>query len=153
MTESHHVSILDHFADLDDPRAERTRRHQFVDIIWWTSLSSPFAPRSAAPIPGSISNSSARASWPGFKPSWNCLVAFHPIDIPAFAGAGSLALFLPVRTQPNSRAASGPGPRPARNCCPVQWWPLTARRPDGRMIRLGTRGPYTWSAPGPRRTL
>ena len=33
MTESHHVSILDHFADLDDPRAERTRRHQLVDII------------------------------------------------------------------------------------------------------------------------
>ena len=33
MAESHHVSILDHFADLDDPRVERTRRHQLVDII------------------------------------------------------------------------------------------------------------------------
>ena len=33
MTESHHVSILDHFADLDDPRVERTRRHKLVDII------------------------------------------------------------------------------------------------------------------------
>ena len=28
MAESHHVSILDHFADLDDPRVECTRRHQ-----------------------------------------------------------------------------------------------------------------------------
>ena len=33
MAESHHVSILDHFADLDDPRVERTRRHWLVDII------------------------------------------------------------------------------------------------------------------------
>ena len=33
MTEPHHVSILDHFADLDDPRVERTRRHKLVDII------------------------------------------------------------------------------------------------------------------------
>ena len=33
MAESHHVSILDHFADLDDPRVERTRRHKLVDII------------------------------------------------------------------------------------------------------------------------
>ena len=27
------ATILDHFADLDDPRVERTRRHQLVDII------------------------------------------------------------------------------------------------------------------------
>ena len=33
MAESHHVSILDHSDDLDDPRVERTRRHQLVDII------------------------------------------------------------------------------------------------------------------------
>ena len=33
MAESHHVSVLDHFADLDDPRVERTRRHKLVDII------------------------------------------------------------------------------------------------------------------------
>ena len=33
MAESHHVSILDHFDDLDDPRVERTRRHQLVDIL------------------------------------------------------------------------------------------------------------------------
>ena len=33
MAESHHVSILDHFSDLDDPRVERTRRHKLVDII------------------------------------------------------------------------------------------------------------------------
>ena len=33
MAESHHVSVLDHFADLDDPRVERTQRHKLVDII------------------------------------------------------------------------------------------------------------------------
>ncbi len=33
MTESHRVSILDHFADLDDLRVERTRRHKLVGII------------------------------------------------------------------------------------------------------------------------
>ena len=33
MAESHQVSVLDHFADLDDPRVERTRRHKLVDII------------------------------------------------------------------------------------------------------------------------
>ena len=33
MAKSHHVSILDHFDDLDDPRVERTRRHKLVDII------------------------------------------------------------------------------------------------------------------------
>ena len=27
------TTILDHFADLDDPRVERTRRHKLVDII------------------------------------------------------------------------------------------------------------------------
>ena len=27
------ATILDHSADLDDPRVERTRRHQLVDII------------------------------------------------------------------------------------------------------------------------
>ena len=27
------ATILDHFADLDDPRVERTRRHKLVDII------------------------------------------------------------------------------------------------------------------------
>ena len=33
MAKSHHVSILDHFADLDDTRLKRTRRHQLMDII------------------------------------------------------------------------------------------------------------------------
>ena len=38
MAESHHVSILDHFADLDDPRVERTRRHKLVDITGQSRL-------------------------------------------------------------------------------------------------------------------
>ena len=33
MAEWHHVSILDNFTDLDDPKVERTRRHRLVDII------------------------------------------------------------------------------------------------------------------------
>ena len=33
MAQSPKATILDHFADLDDPRVERTRRHKLVDII------------------------------------------------------------------------------------------------------------------------
>ena len=33
MTQPPNATILDHFADLDDPRVERTRRHKLVDII------------------------------------------------------------------------------------------------------------------------
>ena len=33
MAEPPKTTILDHFADLDDPRVERTRRHKLVDII------------------------------------------------------------------------------------------------------------------------
>ena len=70
MAESHHVSILDHFADLDDPRVERTRRHQLV--------ASPSAPSSAVPIPGCMWRSSAGASWNGSKPFWSCPEEFLP---------------------------------------------------------------------------
>ncbi len=73
-------------------------------------------------------------------------------DTPTFAGAGSSAMSLPVWTQPNSRTAWCPGPRPSRNCCPVRWSPLTARRPDGPTTGRGARGPCIWSVPGRRRT-
>ena len=33
MAQAPKATILDHFADLDDPRVERTRRHKLVDII------------------------------------------------------------------------------------------------------------------------
>ena len=33
MVQAPKATILDHFAELDDPRVERTRRHQLVDII------------------------------------------------------------------------------------------------------------------------
>ena len=141
------ATILDHFADLDDPRVERTRRHQLVDII---------AIAIGATICGADSwvhaelFGKSKLEWfqtflelPGGIPS-------H--DTPAFAGAGSSAMSLPVWTQPNSRTALCPGPRPSRNCCPVRWSPLTARRPDGPTTGRGARGPCIWSAPGRRRT-
>ena len=113
MAESHRVSILDHFADLDDPRVERTRRHQLVDII---------AIAICAIICGADSwvhvelFGRSKLEWfqtfpelPGGMPS-------H--DTPAFAGAGSSAMFLPVWTQRSSRVASWPGPKPSLSCCP-----------------------------------
>ena len=96
---------------------------------WWILLPSPSALPSAAPIPGSMWNSLARASWNGFKPSWNCPGGSLPMT--------PSAMSLPVWTQPNSRTAWCPGPRPSRNCCPVRWSPLTARRPDGPMTGRG----------------
>ena len=107
---------------------------------WWILLPSPSAPPSAAPIPGSMWNSLARASWNGFKPSWNCPGGSLPMT--------PSAMSLPVWTQPNSRTAWCPGPRPSRNCCPVRWSPLTARRPDGPTTGRGARGPCIWSAAG-----
>ena len=48
---------MDYFETLEDPRIERCKRHQLLDIIAIAT------PSSAAPIPGM--NCSARASWNG----------------------------------------------------------------------------------------
>ena len=77
------------------------------------------------------------------------LVASGP---PRFRGAGSLALFLPVRTQPNSRGCFGSWTQAS-----AQLLPGAVVAIDGKTARRshdtsGNKGPYTWSAPGPRRT-
>jgi len=33
MAQASKATILDHFAELDDPRVERTRHHKLVDIL------------------------------------------------------------------------------------------------------------------------
>ena len=138
MTEPHHVSILDHFADLDDPRVERTRRHKLVDIIAIAICSTICGADSWAHME---LFGKSKLEWfqsflelPGGIPS-------H--DTPAFAGAGYSARFLPVWTQSSSRVASWPGPKPSLSCCPEKWSPLTARRPDGPTIGRGAREPCT----------
>ena len=143
------ATILEHFADSDDPRVERTRRHKLVDII---------AIAICAAICGADSwvhvelFGKSKLEWfqtflelPGGIPS-------H--DTPAFAGAGFSAMSLPVWTRRSSKTASYPGPRPALSCCPEKWWPLTARRPDGPTTGWGTRGPCTpYRSTGPALTL
>ena len=86
MAESHHVSILDHFDDLDDPRVERTRRHQLVDIL---------AIAICAAICGADSwvhdrnSGQAGASWNGLSNlPWNCPTASPPMT----PGIGDVAL-------------------------------------------------------------
>ena len=54
----------------------------------WTSLPLPSAPSSAAPTPGSTSNCSARASWNGSRPSWNCPTASRPTTPSATSSPG-----------------------------------------------------------------
>ena len=147
MAESHHVSVLDHFADLDDPRVERTRRHQLVDII---------AIAICAAICGADSwvhvelFGKSKLEW--FQTFLELPNGVPSHDTPAFAGAGSSEMSLRVWTQPNSRTASCLGPKPSLSCCPVRWSPLTAIRPGVLTTARVAREPCSWSAPGPRRT-
>ena len=98
MVEPSDATILEHCADLDDPRVERTRRHKLVDII---------AIAICATICGADSwvhvelFGKSKLEWfqtflelPGGIPS-------H--DTPAFAGAGFSAMSLPVWTRRSQR--------------------------------------------------
>ena len=136
MTEPHHVSILDHFADLDDPRVERTRRHKLVDIIAIAICSTICGADSWAHME---LFGKSKLEW--FQSFLELSGGIPSHDTPAKAGAGYSARFLPVWTQSSSRVASWPGPKPSLSCCPEKWSPLTARRPDGPTIGREAREP------------
>ena len=141
MAESHHVSILDHFADLDDPRVERTRRHKLVDII-------------AIAICAIICGADSWVHVELFgrsKLEWFQTFLELPGGFPPMTPS---AMSLPVWTQSSSRVASWPGPKPSLSCCPVRWSPLTARRPEGPTTGRGSkRAMHLVSAWATRNTL
>ena len=133
MAESHHVSVLDHFADLDDPRVERTRRHKLVDII-------------AIAICAIICGADSWVHVELFgrsKLEWFQTFLELPGGFPPMTPS---AMFLPVWTQSSSRVASWPGPKPSLSCCPRRWWPLTGRRPGVLTTARVAREPCIWSA-------
>ena len=67
------ASIMDHFQDLDDPRIERSKRHQLLDIV---------AIAICAVICGAdlgfTWSCSARARRSGSAPSWTSPTVFPP---------------------------------------------------------------------------
>ena len=139
MAESHHVSILDHFDDLDDPRVERTRRHQLVDII-------------AIAICAAICGADSWVHVELFgrsKLEWFQTFLELPNGVPSHDTFGDVFARLDPEQFQNcfvswtqAIAELLPGAR---------WSPLTARRPDGPTTGRGAK-PCIWSAPGPRRT-
>ena len=136
MAQAPKATVLDHFAELDDPRVERTRRHKLVDIL---------AIAICATICGADSwvhielFGKSKLTW--FQTFLELPHVIHPTT--------PSALSLPASTQCGCRIASCPGPRPLLNCSPARWWPLTVRPRDVPMTGRGRKEPFTWSAPGP----
>ena len=138
------ATILEHFAELDDPRVERTRRHKLVDIL-------------AIAICATICGADSWVHIELFgrsKLAWFQSFLELPHGIPSHDTFGDVFARLdPVPslawTQCSCRTASSHGPRPSLNCSPGRWSLSMGRRPDGPMTGPERRGPFTGSAPGP----
>ena len=139
MAQAPKATVLDHYAGLDDPLVECTRRHKLVHII---------AIATCATICGADSRVHIEL-FSKSKLAWLQTFLELPHGIPSHDASGDVF----VRLDPSQ----------VRNCfvsriqaiaeqLPGKWWSLMGRRPDGPMMDMGAKGPYTWSAPGPRRT-
>ena len=127
-------TILDHFDDLDDPRVERTRRHNLVDII-------------AIAICATICGAD---SWVHIELFGRSKLEWFQtfLELPGGTSHPTTpsAMSSPGWTQCSCRTASCPGPKPSQNCCRVKWWLLTGRRPGGPTMGLEQGLPYLVSA-------
>ena len=139
MAESHHVSILDHFADLDDPRVERTRRHKLVDII-------------AIAICATICGADSWVHVDLFgrsKLEWFQTFLELPNGVPSHDTFGDVFARLDPAQFQNCLVS---WTQAIAELLPGEWSPLTARRPEGPTTGRGAREPCIWSAPGRRGT-
>ncbi|MCY3691442.1 MAG: ISAs1 family transposase [Chloroflexota bacterium] len=130
------ATILDYFADLDDPRVERTRHHKMVDIL-------------AIAICATICGADSWVHIELFgksKREWFQSFLELPHGIPSHDTFGTVFARLDPMQLQNCFVS---WTQAIAELCLARWWLLTARRPDGPMTVLGRRGPFTWSAPGP----
>ena len=100
------ASIMDYFETLEDPRIDRCKRHQLLDII---------AIAICAVICGADSwvyielFGKSKEEW--FRAFLELPNGVPSHDTPAFAGAGYSATSAPGWTRSSSSSASWPGPR------------------------------------------
>ena len=144
MREGRNTSTGECFGALEDPRVERCKRHQLLDIITIALC---------AVICGADSwvytwSCSARARRSGSAPPWT-----FSMDLPLESRPTTpLAMCSPVWTRTSSRNASWSGAKGWPSCSPERWGPSTARRCGALTTRGQASRPFIWSAPGPRPT-
>ena len=149
MEEGRRRSLVDYFEDLEDPRVERGKRHSLLDIITIAIC---------AVICGADTwvyvemFGKSKEEW--FRTFLDLPNGIPSHDTPAFAGAGSSVRF-------------SPGWIPERfQECFMEWSQGVAELLPGEVVAIDgktvrgvpttpeqARGPFIWSAPGPRPTL
>ena len=139
--------VMQCFEALEDPRIDRCKRHQLLDII---------AIAICAVICGADSwvyvemFGKSKEEWFRSFPDLPNSIPSH--DTPAFARAGSSAMCSPAWTRTGSRSALLSGASRWPSFCPERWWPSTAKRCAAPMTPGQASRPSIWSAPGLRPT-
>ena len=142
MAQPPNVSILDQFAGLEDLRVERTRRHKLLDII-------------AIAICATICGADSWVHMELFgksKLEWFQTFLELPNGIPSHDTFGDVFARLDPEQFQNSFMS---WTQAIAQLLPGEVVAIdgkTVRRSDGPTTVAGTRGRYTWSAPGRRRT-
>ena len=137
------------FQDLEDPRIERSKRHQPLDSI-------TIAIRTV--ICGSDSWDYVEM-YGKSKEEWFHTFLDLPRGIPSHTPFDRLrTTCFPVRTLTSSSGVSWSEPRLWLICCPERWWLLTGQRcaapaTRGRALRQAQDRPSIGSAPGPLLSL
>ncbi len=112
------ASIMDHFRDLEDPRIERSKRHQLLDIIT-IAVSAVICGADSWVYVEMFGKS--KEEW--FRTFLDLPNGIPPHDTFAFAGVGSSVRCSPGWTRSSSSSVSWSGPKRWPTCCLVRWWP------------------------------
>ena len=139
MREGKGASIMDYFGTLEDPRIDRCKRRQLLDII-------------AIAICAVICGADSWVYIELFgKSKLECFQTFLelPHGIPSHDTFGDVCSRLdPEQFQQCFMAWT----QAVSDLVPGKWWPATARRYGVPTTAMWASGPSTWSAPGPRPT-
>ena len=131
MVEATGASIAEHFAALDDPRIDRTKRHKLLDIV-------------AIAICGTICGADSWVHIEMFgrsKEEWFKSFLELPNGIPSHDTFGDLF----SRLDPEQfQSCLWGGPRRWPDWPKVKWWPLTVRRCAAPTTGPGASRPFTW---------
>ena len=128
-------SVMDYFGELEDPRIERSKRHQLLGIM-------------AIAICAVICRADSWVYMEMFgrsKQEWFRTFLDLPNRIPSHDTFGDVFSRLDPEQfhRSSSRVVSSSGPRRWRSFCPVRWWPSTAKQFGGPVTKERASRPFT----------